>query len=117
MLNDTISQDQNLQHVKVDVQAADNPLLYQSLYDMVILNSVIQYFPNHAYLEKVLRLIGDTIAENGHALIGDIRSEPLLKAFHTSVELSRMPGDTSAPLLKAAVDRGIFMDYELSARL
>ncbi|MBC8544813.1 non-ribosomal peptide synthetase [Bianquea renquensis] len=113
MLNDTISQDQNLQHVKVDVQAADNPLLYQSLYDMVILNSVIQYFPNHAYLEKVLRLIGDTIAENGHALIGDIRSEPLLKAFHTSVELSRMPGDTSAPLLKAAVDRGIFMDYEL----
>ncbi len=70
-------------------------------------------FPNHAYLEKVLRLIGDTIAENGQAFIGDIRSEPLLKAFHTSVELSRMPGDTSESLLKAAVDRGIFMDYEL----
>ena len=70
-------------------------------------------FSNHAYLEKVLRLIGDTIAENGQAFIGDIRSESLLKAFHTSVELSRMPGDTSESLLKAAVDRGIFMDYEL----
>lgn len=113
MLSHTILRDQNLQHVKVEVQTADNPLLYQTPYDMVILNSVIQYFPDHAYLEKVLRLIGDTIVENGHALIGDIRSEPLLKAFHTSVELSRMPGDTAAPLLKAAVDRGMLLDYEL----
>jgi microcystin synthetase protein McyA len=113
MLNHSILRDQNLRHVKVEVQTADNPLLYQSPYDMVILNSVIQYFPDHVYLEKVLRLIGDTIEENGHAFIGDIRSEPLLKAFHTSVELSRMPDDTAAPLLRAAVDRGVLLDYEL----
>jgi len=56
--------------------------------DMVILNSVIQYFPSVDYLEEVLEKAAQKIKPGGHIFIGDVRSLPLLKTFHASVALS-----------------------------
>jgi len=62
--------------------------------DMVILNSVIQYFPSVDYLEEVLEKAAQKIKPGGHIFIGDVRSLPLLKTFHASVELSGAEPDT-----------------------
>ncbi|WCN79542.1 non-ribosomal peptide synthetase [Micromonospora sp. LH3U1] len=57
--------------------------------DTVLINSVIQYFPDVHYLLRVLDGALDRVAEGGRIIVGDVRSLPLLEAFHASVELSR----------------------------
>ncbi|WP_127087744.1 amino acid adenylation domain-containing protein, partial [Dulcicalothrix desertica] len=56
-------------------------------FDAVILNSVIQYFPSIDYLIQVLEGALTAIAPGGFIFIGDVRSLPLLGAFHAEVEL------------------------------
>lgn len=53
-------------------------------YDVVILNSVIQYFPNLDYLEKHLIQLLDNMP-SGRIFIGDVRDFRLLSCFHYSV--------------------------------
>ena len=55
----------------------------------MILNSVVQYFPSIEYLVRVLEGAVQAVAEGGYIFVGDVRSLPLLEAFHTSVELQR----------------------------
>jgi amino acid adenylation domain-containing protein len=50
---------------------------------------VVQYFPNVEYLREVLRGAVRVLAPGGAIFLGDLRSLPLLKAFHASVELHR----------------------------
>ena len=62
--------------------------------DLVILNSVVQYFPDVDYLLEVLTAAVRVTRRGGHIFVGDVRSLPLLDAFHTSVQLYRAPGET-----------------------
>ena len=54
--------------------------------DTVILNSVIQYFPNLDYFELVLDKLISNVADSGTIFIGDVRDYRLLKCFHHSVQ-------------------------------
>ncbi len=54
----------------------------------MVLNSVVQYFPNAAYLEKVLEGVLGLLAPGGRVLVGDVRNLHLLKALRTAVELA-----------------------------
>ncbi|MCU0286013.1 MAG: amino acid adenylation domain-containing protein [Acidobacteria bacterium] len=65
-------------------------------FDTVIMNSVIQYFPGVEYLMTVLSKAIESVKPGGHIFIGDVRSLPLLKTFHASVELSRA-GENDTP--------------------
>jgi len=56
-------------------------------FDAVILNSVVQYFPSVAYLLRVLEGAVSATRSGGFVFVGDVRSLPLLEAFHTSVEI------------------------------
>ena len=68
-------------------------------YDLVILNSVVQYFPNLDYLRSVLEGAVRSLRPGGHIMIGDVRSFPQLEMLHTSVQLSKAgPGDTKLQL-------------------
>ena len=58
-------------------------------FDTVIINSVVQYFSSIEYLVKVLEGAARVVAPGGRILVGDVRSLPLLEAFHTSVALSQ----------------------------
>jgi amino acid adenylation domain-containing protein len=58
-------------------------------FDTVILNSVVQYFPSVAYLLRVLEGAVRATRSGGFVFVGDVRSLPLLNAFHTSVELAK----------------------------
>jgi amino acid adenylation domain-containing protein len=41
-------------------------------FDVIILNSVVQYFPGHGYLRKVIARCLDVLAEDGVLFLGDI---------------------------------------------
>jgi amino acid adenylation domain-containing protein len=76
-----------LPQVSLSEQNADDfTNIEPSSFDAVIINSVVQYFPSVDYLMRVLRGAVKAVAPGGFIFIGDVRSLPLLKALHTSVE-------------------------------
>ena len=56
-------------------------------FDCVILNSVVQYFPDVNYLLRVLEGAAQAVSPGGFIFVGDVRSLPLLDALHASVQL------------------------------
>lgn len=60
-------------------------------YDLVIMNSVIQYFPSLDYFLSVLEGAVNAVTTRGAIFIGDVRNLYLLEAFHTAVEFYRAP--------------------------
>jgi len=72
--------------------AADElPSLDGERFDTVLFVSVIQYFPSIYYLLDVLEKVIPAVEDGGSIYINDVRSLPLLKAFHASVQLHRSP--------------------------
>jgi amino acid adenylation domain-containing protein len=76
--------------------ADDFDAIAPASFDTVILNSVVQYFPDVEYLVHVLEGAVQAVAPGGHVFVGDVRSLPLLETFHASVELYRAPDDRPA---------------------
>jgi amino acid adenylation domain-containing protein len=64
-------------------------------FDVVVLNSVVQYFPDVQYLVEVLTGAVQALRRGGAIFIGDVRSFPLLESFHASVLLSQAPDSLS----------------------
>ncbi|MGD2115736.1 MAG: amino acid adenylation domain-containing protein, partial [Acidobacteriota bacterium] len=60
-------------------------------FDVVVLNSVVQYFPGPSYLRRVITGAARIVRPGGWIFLGDLRSLPLLPAFRASVELHRAP--------------------------
>ena len=81
--------------------------------DLVILNSVVQYFPDVDYLLEVLSEAVRVAQRGGHIFIGDVRSLPLLEAFHTSVQLYRAPGETRLGDLQQRIGQAQRSEKEL----
>ncbi len=76
-------------------------------FDLVVINSVAQYFPSAEYLQRVLENAIAAAAPGGAVFVGDVRSLPLLPAFHASVELATVPaGLAASELLRRAARRG-----------
>ncbi|MEP7010524.1 MAG: amino acid adenylation domain-containing protein [Acidobacteriota bacterium] len=82
-------------------------------FDLVILNSVVQYFPDVEYLRRVLGGAVAATAPGGAVFVGDVRSLPLLGAFAASVELYQAPGSLPAAELAQRVRRRVQAEEEL----
>ena len=83
-------------------------------FDTVVLNSVIQYFPNGDYLLEVLRHALRCLAPGGRLYIGDVRHRGLLRCFATGVALRRARPGTAADVQRA-VARAVRLEKELLA--
>jgi amino acid adenylation domain-containing protein len=81
--------------------------------DAVIINSVVQYFPNITYLLRVLQGAFAALQPGGFLFIGDIRSLPLLRAYVTSVELYRASASLSRSELRQRIELRILEEEEL----
>jgi amino acid adenylation domain-containing protein len=88
-LTNIIATREDLAHVRLLERDATRFDGFQGQFDLVILNSVVQYFPSRDYLLRVLTSAVDALVPGGTIFVGDVRSLPLLKAFHTSVEMRR----------------------------
>ncbi|WP_424101445.1 amino acid adenylation domain-containing protein [Moorena producens] len=82
-------------------------------FDVVILNSVIQYFINVEYLLQVISEAIRIVKPGGMIFLGDIQSLPLMKAFHSSVQLYQATPSLSVEQLKLKIDRQIEQEKEL----
>ena len=82
-------------------------------FDAVILNSVVQYFPNIDYLLQVLEGAVEALAPGGFIFLGDIRSLPLLEALHASVQLHQAEPSLSKEQLQQRVQKQMFQETEL----
>ncbi|HEX8559852.1 MAG TPA: amino acid adenylation domain-containing protein [Pyrinomonadaceae bacterium] len=82
-------------------------------FDAVIINSVAQYFPSVDYLARVLRGAVERVAPGGFVFVGDVRSLPLLGAFHSSVELHKAEAGLAVERLRRRVRRRVEQEEEL----
>jgi amino acid adenylation domain-containing protein len=81
--------------------------------DLVILNSVVQYFPGIDYLVRVLEGAVRAVAPGGAVFVGDVRSRPLLEAMAASVELFQSPPSRTVEELRRRVRRRVADEEEL----
>jgi SAM-dependent methyltransferase/acyl carrier protein len=82
-------------------------------FDTIVLNSVAQYFDGADGLVKVIEAGYSRLAPGGAFFLGDLRSLPLLDAFHASLELFRAPDATPLSDLRARIDRRAKGEREL----
>ncbi len=108
-------EEQGIHNVELECLAADalGDLASSGPFGTVILNSVVQYFPDVAYLQRVLRLAWERVAPGGALVVGDVRSLAHLRAFHAAVELARAPADAPLRELSARVDKRVADEREL----
>ena len=95
----------NWQHVKLysgdslevlEKLAMDSAFLGH--FDVIIINSVIQYFPTATYLEKVLQLAAHFLCPMGNIYLGDLRANATINLHHLSLAM-RNPAQENKTLI------------------
>jgi amino acid adenylation domain-containing protein len=104
----------SLGHVTLHKRFADDFSGFEAeQFDTIIINSVIQYFPDIDYLERVIAGALHVLKAEGAIFIGDVRHYDLLEAFHTSVQLHRANQALTVQQLKQQVQRHQAQEKEL----
>jgi amino acid adenylation domain-containing protein len=93
--------------------ADDFDKIPKKTFNVVILNSVIQYFLNTEYFLQMLEGMVQAIDPGGVIFIGGVRSLPLLEMFHTSVQLYQAPENLSIEQLRQRIQNQILRENEL----
>ncbi|MEE4202370.1 MAG: amino acid adenylation domain-containing protein [Halieaceae bacterium] len=97
--------------------------LPEKTFDCVVINSVVQYFPNLDYLLEVLQGALQRVQPGGTLFLGDIRSLPLMQVFHASVQFAKAPATMGCEGLMqrvcrlTALERELLVDPRLFAKL
>ncbi|WP_275562196.1 non-ribosomal peptide synthetase, partial [Streptomyces sp. 5-6(2022)] len=87
--------------------------LPEEYFDTVVINSVVQYFPDAEYLAGVLEGLLPLVRPGGAIFVGDVRNLRLLRLFRSAVEAGRTTGPRSAEALRQAVERSVLLEKEL----
>ena len=104
----------NLSNVTLNLQKANElDSVSNDFYDMVVLNSVVQYFPRIEYLIEVLEKILQKIQNGGKIFIGDIRDLSRLESFYKSIEIYKEPDNLSEESLKNRIELRAQNEHEL----
>ncbi len=72
-------------------------------FDTALINEVVQHFPSIGYFVRVLENLVSVVKPGGCIFIGGLRSLPLLKTFHTSVQLDRASPSLSTAQLQQRI--------------
>ena len=101
--------------VRLRVQPADvADGLPEGHFDVVVLNSVVQYFPSAGYLMDVLAGAMRLLAPGGALFIGDVRNLSLLQAFTTGMLCADTTGgEDTAAVVRERVRREMLAEQEL----
>ncbi|WP_142254521.1 condensation domain-containing protein, partial [Mycobacterium colombiense] len=79
---------------------------------VVVLNSVVQYFPSAGYLRDVMSVAMRLLAPGGALFIGDVRNYSLQGAFQTGVARARTEAADAAEI-RQRVQRAVLGEPEL----
>jgi len=106
--------DLQLSQVTLDQRLAhDISGIAEESFDVIILNSIIQYFPDIDYLLQTLTAALKMLKPGGSIFIGDIRSYPLLHAYAASVEFFQAAPSSTKEELRQRVHKRIYGEEEL----
>ncbi|MFI0424909.1 amino acid adenylation domain-containing protein [Spongiactinospora sp. 9N601] len=82
-------------------------------FDVVVLNSVAQYFPDADYLSEVIGKALARLRPGGALFLGDLRNLAMLDAFHVEVELARAEPGLTLGGLRGRVRQRAWHEREL----
>ncbi len=82
-------------------------------FDAVVINSVVQYFPDLVHLSRVMEGAVRKVAPGGVVFVGDVRDFRMLEAFHLSVQTHRAPASLAPGELRSLVNRAAAQEEEL----
>ncbi|WPN60176.1 non-ribosomal peptide synthetase [Pseudomonas sp. P9_31] len=111
------------QHVRLEHLAADElAQLDEGEFDLIVLNSVVQYLPSSAYLINVLHQAAGKLSAGGRIYLGDLRSLELQEVFHTAMaanDAADYPLDQLSARASSAIvqDKELFLSSGFFARL
>ncbi|HYL98719.1 MAG TPA: phosphopantetheine-binding protein, partial [Blastocatellia bacterium] len=109
-----VEQSTSLASVSLSQRMADDFSGFEpESFDLVVLNSVVQYFPDIDYLVRVLTGAVTLVRPGGHVFIGDVRSLPLLKALKSSVHLERAAAGDRISDIKRSIEKSVADEEEL----
>jgi acyl carrier protein len=109
-----MSTQERLQHVELLHRfATELQDLQSGAFDTIVLNSVVQYFPDIEYLLEVIRQAVRLLKRGGHLFIGDVRHLGLLSMFHSAVQLSKAAATVNAEQLRRRIARAVAQEKEL----
>ena len=104
----------HLGHVTLHKRLADDFSGFEAdQFDVIVLNSVVQYFPDINYLERVIAGALRVLKAGGFVFIGDVRLYHLLETFHTSVQLYQADDTLTVGQLKQRIQRHQGQEKEL----
>ncbi|MDT0445426.1 class I SAM-dependent methyltransferase [Streptomyces johnsoniae] len=106
----------NPQSDRIDVFRADARGAVNRMdrgYDLVLLNSVIQYFPDMEYLSEVLAGLMKGVESSGSIFIGDILNRDLHHAMHVTHVAEQFPGTAPVSQILKAVGQSLAGDTPL----
>jgi amino acid adenylation domain-containing protein len=93
---------------EIDAQIADER------FDAVIINSVVQYFPDQDYLRRVLTAVCAKVVSGGFVFVGDVRDHTTLPAFHLALSLAGSDEAAANVTLAAELERRLADEEELT---
>lgn len=82
-------------------------------FDTVIVNSVLQYFPDATYAVGVLNAALDRLVPGGRLILGDLRNRALLRQFNTGPLLATEGSARTRGALRAALHERMQTEKEL----
>ncbi|MCB0212662.1 MAG: amino acid adenylation domain-containing protein, partial [Anaerolineae bacterium] len=82
-------------------------------FDLVILNSIVQYFPSVDYLRRVLAGAVNVVKPGGFIYVGDVRNHALSMAYQVSVQLYQAPEEATREQLERQVQQRLLDEDEL----
>jgi len=94
-------------------EATDFTGVTRAGYDLVVINSVVQYFSGPEHLLKVLEGAIAATAPGGTVFVGDVRSLPLLAAYHASVQFFQAGDEVPREELADRLRRQLAREEEL----
>ena len=104
----------SLDHVHLSYRMADDfSGIPAGHFDCVILNSIVQYFPDVDYLMEVLAGAVRSVRPGGAIYVGDVRNLQLLPAYHAAVQLYQASDDLPLAQLQAQIQQHMREEEEL----
>ncbi|OAD22067.1 microcystin synthetase [Candidatus Thiomargarita nelsonii] len=111
---DEVQKIQGLNNVRLFNKSADDlGWIEPESFDTVILNSVVQYFPDIHYLLKVLVNVISLVKPGGHIFVGDVRNLSLFKAFNAAIQLYQAPDSLTLKKLNERIEQRMSLEEEL----
>ncbi len=112
-LQETVAR-QGLTNVTLQKRSADDLSGWDAgTFDMVILNSVVQYFPSIDYFSQVLEEAIRVVKPGGTIFLGDVRNLQLLEVFHASVEVQQNAAERTKTEMLQHVKSRMAQEQEL----